>query len=616
MESASLLHKPQSEYAYLYENELYLQMRTKRQDVREVKVCYGDPYALSESLKKVKMTRSFHTKFHDYWTISLSSPKTKRISYGFQVRGMDGTVLFYGDRGIYPLTETDLTNENYYFRMPYYHRSQEIKVHNWVQGTVWYQIFIDRFSNGDKTNDPENAKEWDYAEAPKRDDFFGGDLQGILNKLDYLDDLGVNGLYLTPLFEAHSNHKYDTINYKRVDPDFGDERVLKKLVDEAHKRGMRVMLDAVFNHIGYWSKQWQDVLLHQESSSYKDWFYIHEFPVPSLENTTAEEWEDWKPSQYESFANTGHMPKLNFTNSEVTDYFLALAKDWTKKLDIDAWRLDVSNEVDPEFWKLFRKEVKAVDPDIYILGEIWHSSRFWLEGDQFDGVMNYSYCEPIEQFFFKESVLPSEFQEKIGSELALYPHPVQTMNFNLLDSHDTRRVLTKAGRDKKRVQAAFTFLFLQPGTPCVYYGTEVGMEGGPDPDNRRCMIWEENEQDQEILTFMKELIAFRHRYSDVLSRGNIEWFEVSDINNTVGIRRMLNGKTISGFFNLGEMNQPLTFGEEETIKLTSSRDDNIEPGGFVVTKGTDDNDEEEQLAERIEKVRENKQRHHYKNTQT
>lgn len=614
MESAVLLHRPQSEDAYLYEDKFYLRLKAKRHDIKEVRLWYGDPYDLENTLKKIKMTRGFYTKFHDYWTTSFTPPQTKRIAYAFQVRGRDGTELFYGDRGLFTLEEAALNN-NYFFRMPYSHRSQEIQTHEWVQETVWYQIFMDRFSNGDKSNDPENVKEWDYTKSPQRADYFGGDLQGVIDKLDYLSDLGVNGLYLTPVFEAHSNHKYDTVNYEKIDGVFGDEKLLQKLIEEAHNRGMRVMLDAVFNHIGYWSKQWQDVLLYQDKSVYKDWFHIQEFPIPSLENLTVDEWEKVNPPQYETFANTGHMPKLNFNNPEVTEYFLNIAKTWTEKLGLDAWRLDVANEVDPEFWKLFKKKVQTVNSDVYILGEIWHSSRFWLSGDQFDGVMNYSYCEPIEEFFFKESILSSELPEKIGRQRALYPHPVQSMNFNLLDSHDTTRVLTKAAGDKKRVQAALTFLFLQPGTPCLYYGTEIGMVGGPDPDNRRCMIWDENEQDRDMLTFTKQLVALRHENSEILARGSIEWFAVSDTDNTVGVRRIWKGQTLSGFFNYGETAQTLPFTREETIELSSQSGENVEPGGFVVAKGRYNYDANNRLEKRLTKVEENKHSKRYTNTQ-
>lgn len=601
MEHSSLLHRPQSEYAYLYDGKLHLRLRTKGRDVKKVTVWYGDPYALSLSIKEREMKQSFHTGSHDYWTIALLPPPSKRMAYGFQVTGLDGTVLFYGDQGFSSLSDASLQDADLFFRMPYQHVSQEIKTHPWVQETVWYQIFIDRFHNGDKSNDPPHAREWDPSVIPRRDDFFGGDLKGILNKLNYLEELGINGIYLTPVFEAYSNHKYDTVDYEKVDAHFGDKETLKKLVEEAHNRGIRVMLDAVFNHIGYWSKEWQDVLLHQEDSYYKNWFYIEEFPVPSLAQMTAEEWEDAAPSQYETFAKTGHMPKLNFENLAVREYFLEIAKKWTEELGIDAWRLDVSNEVDPEFWRLFKKEVQMINPDLYILGEIWHSARFWLEGDQFDGVMNYSYVKPIEEFFLKKTILPSQFQEKIGEQLALYPHPVQSMNFNLLDSHDTSRILTKASGNKKRVQQALTFMFMQPGAPCLYYGTEVGMEGGPDPDNRRCMVWDETEQDHEMFTFSQKIIALRRRYASLLSKGVLEWFNLYDKDNTVGIRRILDGEVLSALFNLGEYHQRIELNEGEKMELSSNESASVEPGGFIVIKGRYLKDNANRSTVRLEK---------------
>src|SRR5699024_5658775 len=203
---------------------------------------------------------------------------------------------------------------------------------------------------------------------------------GIIKHLDYLVDLGINGIYFTPIFKAHSNHKYDTIDYMEIDPQFGDKSTFKELVKACHEKGIRIMLDAVFNHSGYYFSQFQDVLEKGENSKYKNWFHIKDFPIQT----------DPVPN-FDSFAFTSHMPKLNTEHPDVKQYLLDVATYWIKEFDIDGWRLDVANEVDHQFWREFRTAVKSVKQDVYILGEIWHDSMPWLQGDQFDAVMNYPF---------------------------------------------------------------------------------------------------------------------------------------------------------------------------------------------------------------------------------
>ena len=211
-----------------------------------------------------------------------------------------------------------------------------------------------------------------------------GTLKESLNILDYLEELGINGIYFTPIFHAYSNHKYDTIDYREIDPQFGTKETLKTLIEECHKRNIRVMLDAVFNHSGYYFLPFQDLLEKGEKSKYKDWFHPHSFPLKGGE----------RPN-YETFGFFESMPKLNTANPEVKKYLLEVSAYWIEEFDIDGWRLDVANEVDQPFWREFRKTVKNIKPDLYILGEIWHDSMPWLRGDQFDAVMNYPFTNHV-----------------------------------------------------------------------------------------------------------------------------------------------------------------------------------------------------------------------------
>lgn len=463
MNTAAIYHRPESEYAFLYEKDTFrIRLRTSKDDVKKVYVISGDPYTITSKkwyLQEVPMKKGLSTLVHDYWEIEQTSD-TRRLQYGFHIVGIDGMECFYGDQGIFPYEPATLAEANYYFRIPYFHEIDRFKVPQWAKETVWYQIFPERFANGDTSNDPEGTLPWG-SKAPDRDDFFGGDLQGVIDHLDYLTDLGINGIYFCPIFKAMSNHKYDTIDYFAVDPAFGTEEQLKELIEKAHRKGMKIMLDAVFNHIGSDSPQWQDVVKNGEHSEYKDWFHIHSFPVDTYQMTEIP--ETAANLAYDTFAFTPFMPKLNTVNKEVQAYLLEIAAYWVKEFDIDGWRLDVANEVDHHFWKKFHETVTAIKPDIYILGEIWHSSQAWLQGDEFHAVMNYAYTDSIKDYFVKQKISAQQMVSGMNHQQMLYQDQVNEGTFNLLDSHDTARILTLCQENKELMKSVLTFMFLQKG---------------------------------------------------------------------------------------------------------------------------------------------------------
>ncbi|GAA0337229.1 alpha-glycosidase [Oceanobacillus oncorhynchi subsp. oncorhynchi] len=493
----AIYHRPKGNFAYAYkEKTLHIRLKTKKKDANKVSLIYGDPYDWKKkkwTYKKKQMSISASDDLFDYWFIELDVP-TRRLRYGFELSDGKDT-LIYTEKGFYSNIETD--DISYYFCFPFINPIDIFKTPDWVKETVWYQIFPDRFANGNKNNDPEKVLPW-ASEAPALDNFFGGDFEGIINNLDYLTDLGINGIYLTPIFKAYSNHKYDTIDYMEIDPQFGDKETFKKLVDECHQRGIRVMLDAVFNHSGLYFSPFQDVLENQEKSKYKDWFHLHEFPV-----------KDVYPPNYDTFGYVESMPKLNTENPEVRSYFLDVAAYWIEEFDIDGWRLDVANEVDHSFWKAFRKRVKSIKPDLYILGEIWHDALPWLEGDQFDAVMNYPFTLAGLDYIAKEKIDTKQFADRLSKSYASYMENSNEVAFNLLDSHDTPRVLTECGGDIKKVRLLYALLFSFPGTPCVYYGDEIGMTGGEDPECRKCMVWDEEDQNTSLKNFIKQFIQLR-----------------------------------------------------------------------------------------------------------
>lgn len=384
--------------------------------------------------------------------------------------------------------------------------TQEWAAPAWVTDAIFYQIFPERFANGDTGNDPAGVEPW--GGVPTRENFFGGDLQGILNRLPYLESLGVSALYLTPIFKAYTNHKYDTADYLTIDPAFGDEALLKRLVQEAHRRDMRVVLDAVFNHCGdrFWA--FEDLRTHGADSPYADWFFVHTYPLKQA------------PPSYQTCGGAPYLPKLNTTHPDVRQHLLHVATYWLERCDIDGWRLDVPWKVPMDFWRVFRQRVKRVKPDAYIVAEVWRDPRPWLEGDTADGVMNYPLRNYVLDYCLYDHMDAEDFNYEVQRLFRVYGKSAP-YQLNLLGSHDTPRLLTLCREDAQRAILAATFIFTFVGAPMIYYGDEVGMLGDNDPDCRRAMIWDEACWNTPLHDTYQKLINLRRR-SPALRGGAFE----------------------------------------------------------------------------------------------
>ena len=578
MELTAIYHRPESEYAYLYKDkQMHIRIRTKKDDIESINLHYGDPFIFIEDRYEAikEMRKLTSDALFDYWQVEVTVGYA-RLQYLFEVKDKQGRRILYGDKGCVPNTLENLHYEGNGFKIPYIHEIDACHVPDWVAETIWYQIFPERFANGNPEISPEGALTWDSSIKPKTSDFFGGDLQGIIDHLDYLQDLGITGLYLCPIFESPSNHKYNTTDYFEIDRHFGDKKTFRQLVDQAHQRGMKIMLDAVFNHIGDQSPQWQDVLKHGEDSIYKDWFHIQDFPV------VKENLVNKRELSYHTFAFESYMPKLNTANPQVRDYLLSVATYWIEEFDIDAWRLDVANEVDHQFWRDFRKAVLAKNPDLYILGEVWHTSQPWLNGDEFHAVMNYPLSDSIKDYFLRGVKKPYQFIDEINSQSMYYRQQISEVMFNLLDSHDTERILTTAKGDSQLVKSALTCLFLQRGTPCFYYGTELGLDGGPDPDCRRVMPWERVSESNEMLNFMKKLIQLRKSVSDIIQHGTYNLKEIKP--DVVSLTWDYDGRKVRAVFNQSAENYLV---DSDSVVLASHCQEIeqqllILPKGFVI----------------------------------
>ena len=377
---------------------------------------------------------------------------------------------------------------------------------DWVQDAVFYEIFPERFYDGDPTNDPPGTRPW--GGSPTRDSFFGGDLHGILEKLSYLDNLGVDALYLTPIFRARTNHKYDTCDYLAIDPAFGSMDLLRDLVAEAHRRGIRIILDCVFNHCGdgFWA--FEDVRQRGARSPYADWFLIDSHPVRP------------EPANYQTCGGAGYLPKLNVQNPAVQDYLLQVAAHWLKEAEVDGWRLDVPWKVPFDFWRAFRRTVKGVNPDAYIVGEVWRDGRLWLQGDTCDGIMNYRLRDYVLDFCVRDTMDAEDFDIEIAWLRQDHEHAVP-FQLNLLGSHDTPRLLTICEGNVDRMILALVFQFTYLGAPMIYYGDEVGMEGDNDPLCRGTMIWDKDRWNSQLHETYRRLIQIRKQHP-ALRRGVFE----------------------------------------------------------------------------------------------
>jgi glycosidase len=494
MNKHAIYHVTDVPYAYgIDEKTLLVRLRAAKGDLERAVIYYKDRYDWQNPFSIKNMLLAESDDLFDYFEAEISVEES-RYRYYFGILDNSGESIFLTERGMFKQLREP--KEQGAFQFAYLNPADIYKSPAWAQEGIVYQIFPDRFNNGDKSNDPENTLEW--GDAVTITSMFGGDLQGIIDKLGYLEELGINLVYLTPIFSSSTNHKYNTRDYYAIDSTFGDIEKAKELVKKCHERGMRIVFDAVFNHSGSDFFAFEDVVKKGEKSKYKDWFYIKDFPV------------DIEKINYLTFANNvSTMPKLNTNNPEVVDYLLKVAEYWIKEVGIDGWRLDVCDEVDHAFWREFRKTVKKANPEALIIGEIMHESSSWLRGDQLDSIMNYPFKHLSIDFFAKRTINAEEFDSALTDNRVIYMKKINSNMFNLIDSHDTSRFLTEAGEKFERLKLAAAFQYTYIGMPYIYYGDEVGMVGGNDPDCRRCMIWEEERQNRDLFNFYKNLNRIR-----------------------------------------------------------------------------------------------------------
>lgn len=391
----------------------------------------------------------------------------------------------------------------------------------WVKHAVFYQIFPDRFARSPRSRPMPGVHFKPWGSPPEEQGYQGGDLLGIVDKLDYLQELGVNALYLNPIFASASNHRYHTYDYLQVDPLLGGAPAFRELLDAAHSREMRVVIDGVFNHAsrGFWA--FHHILENGGDSPYLDWFIVHDWPLHPYQH------DDSNPINYAAWWGLAALPKFNINNPGVREYLLEVSRHWLE-FGADGWRLDVPEEIpDPAFWQSFRQVTKAANSDAYLVGEIWQDASDWLQGDRFDAVMNYVLSRALLGFCAQETLQTSykpggyalttldapTFAQQIEKVLSAYPWEVTLSQLNLLESHDTARLLWMVDDDESAVRLAVLLQMTLPGAPCIYYGSEIGMTGGHDPGCRGAFPWQsEGEWNQPLWDYHRRAIGLRHRF--------------------------------------------------------------------------------------------------------
>lgn len=607
--SEAIKHEPSRAmyFSGVADDAVLMTIRTLADDVENV-------YLKIDGKSAIPLRRTTSRSGFDYWSIQYRT-KTRALDYWFLI--LDGkSSLWFDAEGAYHDEEK--------IRVPFRRSIQmSFETPDWAKKAVWYQVFPERFRNGDPTNNPPRTAPWthewykpykagptvgkgspaDFEEQGASfyeyiyDRRYGGDIQGLREALPYLRDLGVTAIYLNPIFQAESLHKYDASDYRHIDDHFGvknsrlklngetldpatwqwseSDKVFLDFLQEAHRLGFRIILDGVFNHVGRGFWAFQDVLKNGKDSRYVDWFEITSWEKAD-QHSGSQGREPILPFQYKAWdRDNGALPRLRHDDAlglckPVREHIFAITRRWMDPNGdgdpsdgIDGWRLDVAGDINANFWKDWRKLVKSINPDAYIVGELWQESREWLDGNTFDAVMNYPFAERCQRFFVnrRKAVKPSAFKKELMEMLGWYAPQVNYVLQNLFGSHDTDRPASmfmnpdleydKANRlqdngpnynaDKpttdcyQKLKLMVTFQMTFPGAPMIYYGDEVGMYGADDPSCRKPMLWEDlmpyDDPDEKIvpdvLEHYRRLIAIRNTYP-ALQLGSFEPLHEND----------------------------------------------------------------------------------------
>ena len=513
----AILHKPLSQYAYsTAEYCLTIRLRAAKNNLSLCVLHYGNRVDLTplDQFRTLKMEKIASDDYFDYYESNISGD-LDRVCYYFEMQDADERLYLYADTIAtdFPEDRTEV------YQFPFIRREEISDVPRWLKEAVVYNIFPDSFADSKRGISCIAKDYFDEKTGQTLHTRLGGTIRGIIENLDYIEDLGFNCLYLNPIFKAAEYHRYDLLDYYHVCPNLGTDDDFRELVSEVHNRGMHIIIDGVFNHSSWYFFAFDDVVKNGENSQYKDWFYGLKFPVKRP--------EDGERPNYTCFAYERKMPKLNTSNPKVRDYFMDVCRYWLEDFDVDGWRLDVANEVDKDFWRAFRSVAKKTKKDSVLIAEIWENSERWLQGDMFDSTMNYEFRKVCRDFFAFGKINAREFNSRFVDMLLRYPFPIVQGQLNLLDSHDVSRFRSLCAQNSadsgdssavdKRFRLAELCLLTSVGTPSVFYGDELGVVGFEECDYRAAMPWANPVKDNRDL--FRELINLR-RSNDCFIHGN------------------------------------------------------------------------------------------------
>ncbi len=594
---------------------VHLRLRVYRYDITGASVRIWNSALQQEQVYTLSWESNDST--YDYWGVTLPAQNTPTVLW-YHFRVYDGSdVDYYADDGtrdggwgsMYDGESSAQAND---FNITVY--DPNFTTPDWLKNAVVYQIFPDRFYNGNTANDPQSTEKvygddvlfhtnwYELPEnPPKGRDFFGGDLEGVTAKLNVLDDLGITAIYFNPIFQAPSNHKYDTVDHYTIDPHFGDLTVFQTLVNDAHNRGVRIILDGVFNHTSVAHPFFQDVVANGSSSPYWSWYNVYTTPIRWFDDVNRNHyWDAGEPQvnwdsplqgilgspDYESWWGFATLPVWTEI-SAVKDYVYngtnAVARYWLNQ-GADGWRLDVADEVSHAFWQGFRQAVKQTKPDAAVIGEVWGDASEFLVGTEMDSVMNYRLKFALTDFIAKRTISVTDFHNRLLAIQEDYPPEAWYALLNLLDSHDTARFLYDAGENKDKLRLAFLFIMTYPGAPTIYYGDEVGVTGANDPDSRRTYPW--GQEDLNLRADVKRLIRIRTQYP-ALRTGSIEHGSVlDDANGLYGYKRWDGVHQFFVGLNNSDASQTMAFPTSGYVADGTRFTDLWNGGQFVATNGS------------------------------
>ncbi len=568
MKLDAVLHIPMSEYCHgLDEKHIVYRLRCARGDLKQVTLFYGDTACRCNPIifTPVDMEKVAFDPLHDYWQVIVDSPYD-RVYYYFQMDDGERKLLHYG----HVFTDKLVDDRSQYFKLPINHRADIARVPDWVHDAVVYNIFPDSYATGHSYLSGQGTT-LDY-QGQRVHGRLGGTLWGVAENVDYLKKLGINCVYLNPIFAAGEYHKYDLLDYYHVDPCFGGDEAFRHMVGVLHDNGIRVIIDGVFNHCGWNFFAFEDVIRHQEHSRYRHWFYRLEFPV-------------FRPTEpgaypgYACFAYERMMPKLDTANPEVREYFCNVGRYWVREFGIDGWRLDVASEVDDGFWRAFRQAVKAENPEALLVGEVWETASHWLQGDMFDSAMNYDLRKHCELFFAKGAIGAAEFAGRMTHMLMRYKLPIVPAQMNLLDSHDVSRFLSLCGGDFGRYRLAVLFQMCFVGMPTVFYGDELGIQGLWEQEWRKGMPWWAG--DGQIHSFFRRAIGLRHELI-ALRRGDFRMLDWQGSPSVLAFARRHGGQEVTVVLNAGAEPAPMPAVAGDPRWAEGLERDALAPFGFAV----------------------------------